>query len=97
MVLAQAEAEDIIKLCFRAGQLDVSHHVLGSCFTLLGSPPNASYELVTVRMVYQHQYPSVLSKSYIFSAKECCMLNLPGIPGLLLNGLADSAGAVPHR
>ena len=27
MVLAQAEVEDIIKLCFGAGQLDVSHHV----------------------------------------------------------------------
>ena len=27
MVLAQAEAEDIVKLCFGAWQLDVSHHM----------------------------------------------------------------------
>jgi len=30
MILAKAEAEDIIKLCFGAGQLDVSHNV-GLC------------------------------------------------------------------
>ena len=27
MVLAQTETEDIVKLCFGAGQLDVSHHM----------------------------------------------------------------------
>ena len=27
MILAQAEAEDVIKLCFGAGQLDVGHHM----------------------------------------------------------------------
>lgn len=27
MIFAQAEAEDVIKLCFSAGQLDVSHHM----------------------------------------------------------------------
>ena len=27
MVLAQAEAEDVVKLCFGAGQLDVGHHM----------------------------------------------------------------------
>ena len=27
MIFAQAEAEDIVKLCFGAGQLDVSHHM----------------------------------------------------------------------
>ena len=27
MVLAQAEAEDVVKLSFGAGQLDVSHHM----------------------------------------------------------------------
>ena len=30
MIFAQAEAEDIIKLCFGAGQLDMGHH-MGFC------------------------------------------------------------------
>ena len=30
MVLAQAEAENVVKLCFGAGQLDVGHH-MGLC------------------------------------------------------------------
>lgn len=27
MIFAQAEAEDVIKLCFSAGQLDMGHHM----------------------------------------------------------------------
>ncbi len=27
MIFAQAEAEDVVKLCFRVGQLDVNCHV----------------------------------------------------------------------